>query len=103
MIPSTEQEERKADAFLNEISNISDVLKSIDEMKQNKFNFSSETVRLASPIQTAGGKMLAVSLFSKPFSEFECSVFKFLVLGNFTNSFMQKFLFFNALNEFESR
>lgn len=44
MIPSTEQEERKADAFLNEISNISDVLKSIDEMKQNKFNFGSETV-----------------------------------------------------------
>jgi len=41
LIPSTEQEEREADAFLNEISNISDVLKSIDEMKQNKFNFSS--------------------------------------------------------------
>ncbi|MBS5834952.1 MAG: hypothetical protein V8R11_07220 [Alphaproteobacteria bacterium] len=33
LIPSTEQEEREADAFLNEISNISDVLKSIDEMK----------------------------------------------------------------------
>ena len=44
LIPSTEQEEREADAFLNEISNISDVLKSIDEMKQNKFNFGSEIV-----------------------------------------------------------
>ena len=44
LIPSTEQEEREADAFLNEISNISDVLKSIDEMRQNKFNFGSEIV-----------------------------------------------------------
>ena len=44
LIPSTEQEEKEANVFLNEISNISDVLKSIDEMKQNKFNFGSETV-----------------------------------------------------------
>jgi len=38
---------------------------------------------IPSPIQAAGIKTCRFSLFSKAFSEFECSVFKFLVLGSF--------------------
>ena len=38
---------------------------------------------LGSPIQTVGIKTCRFSLFSKAFSEFECSFFKFLVLGSF--------------------
>ena len=36
-----------------------------------------------SPIQMVGIKTCRFSLFSKAFSEFECSFFKFLVLGSF--------------------
>jgi len=38
---------------------------------------------LGSPIQAAGIKTCRFSLFSKAFSEFKCSFFKFLVLGSF--------------------
>ncbi len=40
-------------------------------------------IPLGSPMQTVGIKTCRFSLFSKAFSEFECSFFKFLVLGSF--------------------
>ena len=61
------------------------------------------TPALGSPIQTVGIKTCRFSLFSKPFSKFECSFFENDILGSFPNSFMQKSLFFNVLNELESR
>lgn len=40
-------------------------------------------IPLGSPFQTAASKMAAFSLFFKRLTEFECSFFKFLVLGEF--------------------
>ena len=44
-------------------------------------------------------KLREVSLFSKPFSEFECSVFKFLVLGSFYELVYAKVFVFQFANK----
>jgi len=45
-------------------------------------------------MQTVGIKTCRFSLFSKAFSEFECSVFKFLVLGSFYEPAYEKVFIF---------
>ena len=55
------------------------------------------TPALGSPIQTVGIKACRFSLFSKPFSEFECCKFENCVLGSFSELFCDKVFVFQYI------